>query len=96
MQAKDARSRPCSGNAERESWAQADQRRSKQIKNWTYDDDSPRWPPVNLANHSFDGARSGSPQWLLMIGVVLVDLVGRPTDGCDVAAWQARDEVVQI
>ena len=43
--------------------AQADQRRSKQIKNWTYDDDDgPRWPPANLANHSFDGARSGSPQ----------------------------------
>ena len=43
--------------------AQADQRRSKQIKNWPYDDDDgPRWPPANLANHSFDGARSGSPQ----------------------------------
>ena len=60
MQAKDARSRPCV-NAERERWAQADQRRSKQIKNWTYDD-GPGWPPVNLANNSFDGARSGSPQ----------------------------------
>ena len=26
-------------------------------------DDGPRWPPVNLANNSFDGARSGSPQF---------------------------------
>ena len=53
-------------SAERERWAQADQRRSKEIKNWTYRR-RPRWPPVNLANHSFDGARSGSPQLELMI-----------------------------
>ena len=51
-------------SAKASAGAQADQRRSKQIKNWTYDDDDdgPRWPPANLANHSFDGARSGSPQ----------------------------------
>ena len=51
---------------------QADQGRSKQIKYWKFDDGDddddddddggPKWPPVNLANSSFDGALSGSPQ----------------------------------